>query len=513
MTGAFPALHLALSLAIVIWDVILAGRIAQLRHASRPFAAITGICGLMLLPALLLRMATATYLTSRAVVAVDWIWPVIVIFFAVQAVYALARRLVNPLWGIPIVVYDLFLAVIEIVRFGVAHGSGAANAAAAVLMMQSTSLAVLTGSSIAVTTPFFFFVPMISPAFPALRRATAAFRGLVATCALVWVVFFLAFGVRGAASATKALAQRTDDRLRERPKGDFRVGLKVFPELGPKLTASTKLTPGAMKNDLDLITRSGVRAIEVVIDPGADKTWLDSLARAISQVDDSMTVIAAIGYTGKIIPELRSAPFDESARYATIQKVMAEIKPDILLPAEDPMAVGARVAGSMSVDRWKAYYTEAARQAKAIDPHVRIGYSVSSFGIADSIMYDWAARKGSPVDIVGFSFFPEKLGIRDIVEAFEPAADRWMKTLPPQKDHWVFATGGFPLNTGERTQDRIIWNVLSWATDHPAIKGAIVYEGSDYAQARGLRAPNGRLRRAFEAIVNAVRQLRESATG
>ncbi len=513
MTGAFPALHLALSLAIVIWDVILAGRIAQLRHASRPFAAISGICGLLLLPALLLRMATATYLTGRAVVAVDWIWPVIVLFFAVQAVYAIARRLVNPLWGIPIVVYDLFLAVMEVVRFGVAHGSASAGAAAAVLMMQSTTLAVLTGSSIAVTTPFFFFVPMISPAFPALRRTTAAFRGLVATCALVWVVFLLAFGVRGAASATNALAERSDDRLRERPKGDFRVGLKVFPELGPKITASTKLAPGALKNDVELITGSGVRAIELVVDPGADTVSLDSLARVLSQVDDSVTVIVAIGYTGKIIPELRSAPFDENARLATIQKVVAHLRPSILLPAEDPMAVGTRVVGSMSVDRWKSYYTAAARQAKAVDPHVRIGYSVSSYGIADSLLYDWAARKGSPVDVVGFSFFPEKLGIRDIVEAFEPAADRWMKTLPPQKDHWVFAAGGFPLNTGERMQERIIWNVLSWATDHPAIKGAVVYEASDYAQARGLRAPNGRLRRAYQALVNAVRQLRESATG
>jgi hypothetical protein len=165
------------------------------------------------------------------------------------------------------------------------------------------------------------------------------------------------------------------------------------------------------------------------------------------------------------------------------------------------------------VERWQAYLTSAAQRAKAVDASVKIGFSVSSYGIADSILYAWAAQPGSPVDVVGFSFFPEKKGIDDIVNAFEPAADRWMKTVPRGKDHWVFAVGAFPLNTGERMQERIIWHVLSWATDHPAIKGAVIYEAGDYAQARGLRVPNGRLRAAQKAVRDAIRQLRESITG
>ena len=40
-----------------------------------------------------------------------------------------------------------------------------------------------------------------------------------------------------------------------------------------------------------------------------------------------------------------------------------------------------------------------------------------------------------------------------------------------------------------------------------------LYEASDYAQARGLRAPNGRLRAAEKAVRDAIRQLRESITG
>src|SRR4051812_48150060 len=104
MTTWLPAAYLALSLVILLWDVGLAGRIAQLRQATRPFAALTGIVGLLLLPAALLRVATATFITGRAVVSVGWIWPLVVVLVAVQATYAISRRLVNPLWGVPIFV-------------------------------------------------------------------------------------------------------------------------------------------------------------------------------------------------------------------------------------------------------------------------------------------------------------------------------------------------------------------------------------------------------------------------
>jgi hypothetical protein len=507
MTTYLPAAHLALSLIIVLWDVVLAGRISQLRLASRPFAAVTGLCCLLVLPALIIRMATATVITGRAVVAVDWIWPLVVALFAVQAIYAVSRRLVNYLWGIPIVVYDVILAVTEAVRFGVAHGWGWANGLSGVLTAQSSTLAVVTQSPIAVTTPFFLLVPMISPAFPALRRTTAAFRAFVSVDATLWVIALLVWGVSAAKQAGDALADHLDDRLRERPAGDFRVGLKVLPDVG------SEPSPHALDKDLQMAATLGVRAIAVVVAPGAGDSTLARTAREIDRLGDSVTVVVSIGYKGKLVPELGIAPFDEATRLATVERVVRRMHPDILLPAEDPMAVGSRIVGELPVQRWKAYYTAASRRAKAIDPRVKIGYSVSSYGIADSILYAWAAQPGSPVDVVGFSFFPEKKGIDDIVNAFEPAADRWIKTTAPQKEQWVFAAGGYPLNSGERMQERIVWRSLAWATDHPGIKGLIVYEASDYAQARGIRAPNGRLRAAERAIRNAITQLRESIAG
>src|SRR3954462_2067854 len=136
MTTWLPAAYLLLSLGILIWDVVLAGRIAQLRQATRPFAAITGMVGLLLLPAALLRLSTSTFITGRAVMSVDWIWPLVMVLVALQAMYALSARLVNPLWGVPIVVYDVVIALVEVVRFGIAHGAPIANTFAPLVIAQ-----------------------------------------------------------------------------------------------------------------------------------------------------------------------------------------------------------------------------------------------------------------------------------------------------------------------------------------------------------------------------------------
>jgi hypothetical protein len=88
-----------------------------------------------------------------------------------------------------------------------------------------------------------------------------------------------------------------------------------------------------------------------------------------------------------------------------------------------------------------------------------------------------------------------------------------MKTTPSSKDHWVFAAGAYPLNSGEATQQRVIIQTLAWATNHVAIKGLVVYEAADYAQARGLRAPSGRLRMAAGAVMRAIRELKDSIIG
>src|SRR5437763_1351046 len=122
MTSWLAPAYLALALTILAWDVALAGRIAQLRQAPRPLQAMSGLIALLALPAVLLALATSTIITGRAVASMDWVWPALLVLFAAQAAYALARGLVNLLWGVPIAVYNLLVAAVGVVRYLVAHG-------------------------------------------------------------------------------------------------------------------------------------------------------------------------------------------------------------------------------------------------------------------------------------------------------------------------------------------------------------------------------------------------------
>ena len=493
--------HLALTLVIIIWSVVLAGRIAQLRQASKPFAAVSGLAGLLLVPAFIIAMATTTVITGRAIAAVDWIWPVTVSLFAIQAAYAVARRLVNPWWGYPIAFYNVFLAVAAIARYFTAHGFDVPRPFLVLMAAQVDALALGTTDA-AITSPFFVHAPMISPAFPALRPVTAGFRLAMSIVALAWFGFMVA-EIPRARVALASYESHADDRLSERPAG-FALGVKLFPDVRNPPSATS------VRSDLELGKIVGFNVVNVVMVPGATVLALDSVARALDLMPrDSIILIATIGYEGKMLPELGRVGLDVSERLTTIRRILTRLRPDVIVPAQDPYGVGARILGRLPPAAWQDYYTRAAAVVKEVRPRTRVAFAASSFDSRDSTLYAWAAAPGSPVDIVGFSFFPTRLGMRAMDASFR-AADRWLRAHPPTKEHWVFGTGGYPLAHGERSQDRAIWAALAWATGRPAIRGLVVLEANDYAQAMGLRAPNARYRLAATKLQRVVRALRET---
>lgn len=495
--------HLALTLVIIIWNVFLAGRIAQLRQATRPFAAITGLAGLLLIPAFIIAIATTTVITGRAISSVDWIWPAIVVLFAVQAIYALARRLVNPLWGYPIAFYDVVVAIAAVARYCAAHGVDLPRPLLIVMAAQIDALALVTTEA-AITSPVFLHVPMISPAFPALRRLTASFRMTMAGLALAWFGVIVA-EIPRADVALASYDSHADDLLHERPTGFF-VGVKMFPDVEKPPSAASVST------DIETATYLGVPVVSVVFAPGATLLAIDSVARAVELMQrDSIVLIATIGYHGKLFPEVSRGDIAVAERLATIRRVLTRLRPDVILPAQDPYWVGTRILGRLSAETWQNYYTRAAAVVKEVRPRTRVAYSASAFDSRDSTLYTWAAAPGSPVDIVGFSFYPSRLGARTLDANFR-AADRWMRAHPPRKPHWVFGAGGFPLAHGEVSQDRAIWAALSWASAHAEVRGIVVTESNDYGQAMGVRAPNGRYRRATATIRRSIKAFRESAT-
>ena len=500
------AIYLALSIAMIAWDILMAGRIANLRRTPRRFQMITGIGGLLIVPALVVAYTSQSLLYGRAIILVDWLWPFTAILFVVQTVYALFRRLVTPLLGLPLLVYNLVIATVAVTKFVIMRGGSPADFGLMLNAAQASMLGTYFFGTPALWNAIYIQVPLFAPSLPARWSFTRLARVAVAGSAIAMTALVLV-ELPGAYAAIRTYALHANDQLQEHPDGDFRIGLKIFPDLrsGPP--------PLAIRYDLELADTLDVDAISVVIDPEAARGLaLDSLARSIEQARaDSTLLIVALGYPKKGEEEFRqSREAYTVARLKDIDRIARRLKPDYLIPAVDPLEEGTRILGETSPQYWIDYFSRASRVAHYIFPRIKVGVPISSYGTRDSTLYAWAARPGSPIDVIGFSLFPDFDGAKWL-NTYLSVAQRWMQQFPKPKEHWVFAAGGYPLAHGEENQRRWIWGVLAWATAQTPIKGLVVYEGGDYNSVRGLRAPGGRLRPATDAILRAEKGLRPSS--
>ena len=506
MRALLPPLYVLLVTLIVAWDILISGRIAQVRTLPRPFVALTALAGFLLLPALAIHLATSDAITARSVTAVEWLWPLTLVLFALQTLYAASRRLVNPFLGFFMSTYDLLIALDVVLRHLASQGRPLPGIALAFLAATSGAFAWAMQSPTIIASPLFVFVPMAAPAFPSLRTWSASFRFFLALVALAWIVtIFTQLAPAFETVHSYAIHDPSTEKLQERLAGDLDIGIKLFPDLdgGPP--------PASIKNDLALVDSLGVSVVSITIIPELiNKAGLDSIAHTLDNLrGDSAQLIVTLGYASGLNP-LPGRTFNETKRLAAIDPIVRILRPDILLPALDPYDEGTRAAGSRPPQFWENYLTRASAEAKRIRPRTRIGVAASSYDRRDSTLYAWAAAPGSPIDVVGFALWPSATGAKTL-DAARGAADRWMRESRSAKDHWVFSSGGFPEAHGEMSQESAVWSALAWATSRPGIKGFIVAEAGDYGTIRGIRAADGHLRRVAFAIKRAMRGLQETA--
>ncbi len=488
---------------MVMWDVLVAGRVAQLRRVPRAFAAITAFGGLLIVPALLIAYASASILYGRAIQPVAWVWPVTTVLFALQATYALTRRLVSPLFGVPIFVYNLVIAIVALSRYGISRGFIPPDFGLALSAAQALALGFFFGAP-ALWGPAFLQVPLMSPSLPARWRFSKVIRAGIAVSAAA-IAGLILIEMPKAFQTTKSYAVFAKDQLQEHPDGDFDIGLKVLPDL------RGSPPPLSLERDMSLADSLGVDAVSMVIDPeGAKLASLDSIARAVDdRRGDSAIIIISLGYPKDAGLQFSNSPTDYTkSRIADVDRIARRLRPDILIPAVDPYGEGSRAIGQQDPEYWISYITQAAKIAHFVNRRIKVGVSASSYGSRDSTLYYWAARKSSPVDIVGFSLMPGFEGAKSLNTNMH-VAQRWMHSFESNpKPHWVFAAGGFPVAHGEKSQELALWGVLSWATAQPQIKGLVVNQGGDYDVLSGLRAANGHYRTAVGAVLRAEKGLK-----
>ena len=502
-----PALYVAVAAIMVMWDIVVAGRVSQLRRVPRVFAGATAFGGLLIVPALLIAYASSSILYGRAIQPVAWVWPVTTVLFVLQAIYALSRRLVTPLFGVPIFVYDLIIAIVAVSRYAVSRGFDPPDFGFALSAAQASALGFFFGAP-ALWGPEYLQVPLMSPSLPARWRFSRMVRMGVALAAASLAGLVLVNMPNGF-DAIRSYAQYSKEQLQEHPEGDFTIGLKIFPDLkGPP-------PPLALERDIALADSLDIGAVSMVINPeGATLASLDSIARTVDdRRADSAVIIIALGYPQDALQQFRKSPAEYTRkRVADIDRISRRLRPDILIPAVDPYGEGARAIGTQPPEYWIDYITRAARIAHYVNRRIRVGASASSYGARDSTLYFWAARRGSPVDVVGFSMMPG-FGGAETIRTNMRIATRWMHAFPTRpKPHWVFSAGGYPLTHGEESQDLALWGVLAWATSQSPIKGLVVTEAGDYDVLRGLRTASGRYRSAVGSVMRAERLLKETVT-
>lgn len=505
MIEPLAAPHFALSAFMLLWNILIAGRIAGRRDAPPIFSGLTALGGLLIAPALIMSVATASILHGRALDTVVWVWPFTLTLIAAQAVYAIVLRVVHPAIGIPIALFDIVVAAGAIVRYLTVRGVTLPDTLMAIPAAQAGALTLLVGAP-ALTSPFYFHVPLLAPAFGARWRASLAVRVVIATIAAGWLVVF-AIRVPFALSAITGYSRYSAEPLRERPANDFAIGLRILPEM------TRAPSPLALRGDLALVDRLAVDAISVVVQPeGVTRPALDSLARTLDQLRrDTTLLIVALGDGRSIRNVLGAAsPFREAERLAALGRIVRRLRPDIVLPVLEPYGSSARVFGVLPVDHWQKHLSRARSELRQADARVGMGVTIAGFGVRDSVLYDWAAKSNGVVDVVGFAVAPTSRGASGLTARMR-VADLWMAAAGSTKPHWVFSASGLPIAHGDKGQDRALWGALVWATGNARIKGFVVTEAGDYGDARGLRTIGGRVRPAASTIERAIRALRERA--
>src|SRR3982074_36845 len=223
------ALYIALCAAMIAWDILMAGRIAQLRPPPRAFQAITGIAGLLLVPALVVAYTAQSLLYGRAILLVAWLWPFTALLFVLQTVYALGRRMVTPLLGFPLLVYNVVIATVAVTKFVITRGDSPAEFGLALNAAQASMLGTFFVTP-GPWNPIYLQVPLFAPSLPARWGFTRLARVALAGAAIAMTALVLV-ELPGAYEGIKSYAVHSRDQLQEHPDGDFRIGLKVFPDL------------------------------------------------------------------------------------------------------------------------------------------------------------------------------------------------------------------------------------------------------------------------------------------
>lgn len=490
---------LALSGVVLFgWNLVLGTRVTALPSAGRAFRILSGLCAFLLIPALVIGLLAPTAPGARILEPLAWLWPVVVVAIATQALWALGGGRTSTAVALPIALYDLVVAWVAATRWIEGQGALLPAWSLAPGMAVSTIGATVLGDG-AFLWSAAVLVPLLVPAAPARSSLSGAWRAVVVTGCLVAVVLVGAetSSAYGAISAARVLGTGT---MPERARPEFAVGLRLFGTLdGAPYSA-------VARHDVALADSLGITAVHLELGPeGAATTALDSIARSIEARRDSLVLVVTLDMARGDRRALRTDDAWLRARLALIEQIVQHLNPDVLLPADgvaSPSDAGA-------VRWWQSYYERAARSARRIDRDVSIALATDAGTPADSALCDWVMQGGSPVDAVALLVRPHG-GTPSRFTGALAAVTRWASLARAAPSVWLMAVPASPAVAGEVAQQRLVRHALQWGASRTWVRGVIAGDASDVLSITGLRTATGRSRGALAEVGIALRALRDT---
>lgn len=496
-------LTLFFALAILAWDVVIAGWMAARREAPRVFTQLTSICGMMVAPALVIAIAAGSETGARTVAGIAWLLPLVCATFVLQVVYAMFARLVSPLVAMPILLLNLIVTAVAIGDYWVSRTGSAPLVLQSVVAARDVVMGMTLGRA-ALVSPFAVLVPMIAPAYPAKWRLSALARILmVLTATAVSTLMCIEWprGVASIRSYVRAVPEFSVPRL----SGDFALGMRLFPVLTGAPDARM------VKADMAQAAAFAPDIVLVVLDlEGTRAAALDSLAIVLAPLRKDSVRIAVAYQHGRTL----TRP-DDGVYAQAVGRVLQRLKPAVFFPAaNDP--VPSVLATQLPGARWWQqiiHITDSIRQD--MRPATKLGVMLSRLDARDSAVYAWATTAAPAVDVIGAVVYPSYSGIPGVdarLRAFERWHSRATDSAPANRmapAHWLANVGGLPHAHGDDAQLSAIRHAVAWASRQPWIHAAIIGEPADYRGRIGLRAANGRIRAAWPELVRDATLARE----
>ncbi len=504
LSDPLPLAVIGIAIAVLAWDVSLAGWIAARREAPRLFTHLTVVCGLLVVPVLVINIASGTESGARTISGITWLVPAVTVAFALQVLYAVVGRLVSLLVGLPILFYDLLLAAIAVGDYLVSQRGSAPESLQALLAARDSIVGIGVGRA-ALVSPLTALVPMVAPAYPARWRLSGAVRAVLVLAATALTTLLSIEWPRGVA-AVRSYERAYSEPMQARPAGDFVLGVRLYPALDGVPPAR------AVRNDAAIVDAFDPDVVLIVLDDdGTRSSALDSLARVLEPLRDDSVQIAVALRLGRA-PTTAATPADDADRQLAIERVLRRIEPDVVFPAL-PDPVPSWIGSSTpSAAWWQRILRQSSRTVQRVRPRTLVGWSASRLDVVDSATYAWARTEGSGVELLGAVSFPGFSGLPAVdarLRAFERWHDAATKRNPATVPHWLVNVGGLPRAHGDAAQVAAIRHALAWGSRRAWIGAAIVGEPADYDGWLGLRASNGRARAALSAIGVAARRMKE----